>query len=79
MMSHNGWEENKPPFRCGNLPLANFNKPPFKGGNLPLANFKALKRNLPVANFKALKGSRKVKVQNLQYLLAVDLGRYKWY
>ena len=29
--------------------------------------------------FKALKGSPKGKTQRGQYLLAVDLGRYKWY
>ena len=29
--------------------------------------------------FKALRGSPKGKAQRGQYLLAVDLGRYKWY
>ena len=29
--------------------------------------------------FKALRGSLKGKAQKGQYLLAVDLGRYKWY
>ena len=29
--------------------------------------------------FKALRGSPKRKAQRGQYLLAVDLGRYKWY
>ena len=29
--------------------------------------------------FKALRGSPKIKAQRGQYLLAVGLGRYKWY
>ena len=32
-----------------------------------------------MTRFKALRGSPKGKAQRGQYLLAVDLGRYKWY
>ena len=41
--------------------------------------YKGVETFLLQTRFKALRGSPKGKTQIGQYLLAVDLGRYKWY
>ena len=41
--------------------------------------YKGVETFLQQTRFKALRGSPKGKAQRGQYLLAVDLGRYKWY
>ena len=56
--------------RCLTL-VAKENKPPFF--------YKGVEPFPYQTRFKALKGSVKGKAQRRQYLLAMDLGRYKWY
>ena len=48
-------------------------------GGEQITIYKGMETFTQQTRFKALRGSPKGKAQRGQYLLAVDLGRYKWY